>query len=246
MPSSLPRGRSRRWSRCAAYETRGILNTTAAGDTFGAGFLAGEDPIGRRFNQGDEPVEVIGVARDARWVNLRSAEEPFYFRPLSQLYESGLTVHIRTAGDPTALASAVRQTVQRLEPALPISNIRTMTAQFDAALALVGVYGVIAYAVTQRTHEIGVRLALGADRGTIFGLIVRHGMTLVVAGSAIGAAGALGVTRLLSGLLFGVSPTDPGTFVAVACLFALAAFLACVVPARQAMRVDPIAALRCE
>ncbi|MDP6606703.1 MAG: ABC transporter permease [Dehalococcoidia bacterium] len=229
-------------------------------------FWPGESPIGRRFVQGNEPVEVIGVARDTRWVSLRSSDEPSYFRPLTQLYESGVTVHLRTAGDPAALASAVRTTVQRLEPALPVSNIRTMNAQFDAALAqerltatlvtifgvlaavlaLVGIYGVIAYAVTQRTHEIGVRLALGADRGTIFGLIVRHGMTLVVAGTVIGAAGALAVTRLLSGLLFGVSPTDPGTFVAVAGLFGLAASLACVVPARQAMRVDPIAALRCE
>ena len=204
----------------------------------------------------------IGVARDTRWVNLRTRDEPFYFRPLTQSYESGVTVHLRTTRDPAALASAVRATVRRLEPMLPVSNIRTMRAQFDAALAqerltatlvtifgvlaLVGVYGVIAYAVTQRTHEIGVRLALGAARGRIFGRIVRHGMALVVVGTAIGAAGALAVTELLSGLLFGVSPTDPGTFLAVAALFALAAFLACVVPARQAMRVDPIKALRYE
>ena len=229
-------------------------------------FWPGESPVGRRFLQFDGPVEVIGVARDTRWVNLRTRDEPFYFRPLTQSYESGVTVHLRTTRDPAALASAVRATVRRLEPMLPVSNIRTMRAQFDAALAqerltatlvtifgvlaavlaLVGVYGVIAYAVTQRTHEIGVRLALGAARGRIFGRIVRHGMALVVVGTAIGAAGALAVTELLSGLLFGVSPTDPGTFLAVAALFALAAFLACVVPARQAMRVDPIKALRYE
>ena len=229
-------------------------------------FWPGESPVGRRFLLGDESVEVIGVARDTRWVNLRTSDEPYFFLPLSQSYESGVTVHLRTARDPATLASAVRATVQRLEPMLPVSNIRTMSAQFDAALAqerltatlvtvfgvlaavlaFIGVHGVIAYAVTQRTHEIGVRLALGAERGSIFGLIVRHGMTLVVAGSAIGAAGALAVTELLSGLLFGVSPTDAGTFLAVAALFALAAFLACVVPARQAMRVDPITALRYE
>ena len=168
-------------------------------------------------------------------------------------------MHLRTTRDPAALASAVRATVRRLEPMLPVSNIRTMRAQFDAALAqerltatlvtifgvlaavlaLVGVYGVIAYAVTQRTHEIGVRLALGAARGRIFGRIVRHGMALVVVGTAIGAAGALAVTELLSVCSSASSPTDPGTFLAAAALFALAAFLACVVPARQAMRVDP-------
>ena len=229
-------------------------------------FWPGESPVGRRFLQFNGPVEVIGVARDMRWVNLRTRDEPFYFRPLTQAYESGVTVHLRTTRDPATLASAVRATVRRLEPMLPVSNVRTMRAQFDAALAqerltatlvtifgvlaavlaLVGVYGVIAYAVTQRIHEIGVRLALGAARGTIFrpDRPPRHG-----AGGrrhAIGAAGALAVTELLSGLLFGVSPTDPGTFLAVAALFVLAAFLACVVPARQAMCVDPIKALRYE
>ena len=229
-------------------------------------FWPDEDPIGQRFIQGSTPVEVIGVARNSKQVSLRDDRESFYYRPLSQLYESGVTLHIRTTGEPAQMAAAVRRTVQRLEPNLPISNVRTMAQQFDVALAperlattlitvfgvlaavlaMVGVYGVIAYSVTQRTHEIGVRVALGAEHRTIFGLIVRHGITMVLVGSAIGAAMALAATRLLAGLLFGVSPTDPATFLAATCLFGLAAFLACVVPARHAMRVDPIAALRCE
>ena len=227
-------------------------------------FWPGVDPIGRRFIQGNTPVEVIGVAADSRQVSLRDDQEPFYYRPLSQLYESGVTLHVQTAGDPAAMVGSVRRTVQRLEPTLPLSNVRTMTQQLDtslaperimatlvtifgslaAVLAMIGVYGVIAYSVAQRTHEIGVRVALGAEHRTIFGLIVRHGMSMVLAGSVIGTVAAMIATRMLAGLLFGVSPTDPATFAGAALLFGAAAFLACVVPARHAMRIDPIAALR--
>jgi putative ABC transport system permease protein len=173
---------------------------------------------------------------------------------------------VRTSGDPLAAEAALRQIVARIDPQEPLNHVMTMdeivereTSQSEmqtlllgglAALALaiacVGIYGVMAYRVSQRTNEMGIRLALGASRGSILSLVLRHGMKLVLIGVAAGLAAAFVLTRLMSTLLFEVSAFDPLTFVAVACLLTGVALAACYVPAHQAMRLDPMHALRHE
>jgi putative ABC transport system permease protein len=170
---------------------------------------------------------------------------------------------IRTAGDPAAFVPMLRRELQALDKDQPIYNVRTMEevvrtslgtrrvsmllfSVFAGAallLAAVGIYGVMAYSVTQRTHEIGIRMALGAQAGDVLRLVVRQGMTLVLIGIVVGVAGALGLTRVIANLLFGVNAADPVTFVAISLLLAAVAFLACYLPARRAARLDPMNAL---
>jgi putative ABC transport system permease protein len=170
---------------------------------------------------------------------------------------------IRTAGDAAAFAPALRREVQALDKDQPIYNVRTMDdvvanslgtrrvsmqlfAVFAGAallLAALGIYGVMAYSVTQRTQEIGIRMALGAQKSDVLALVIRQGMTLTVIGVAVGLAGALALTRLLANLLFGVAATDPLTFVAIPLLLLFVALVACYLPARRAARLDPTIAL---
>ena len=179
---------------------------------------------------------------------------------------NGMTVTIKTSGDPMALASAAREQVFAIDPDQPIANLNSMSklradsiaperlnlmlftcfAVVALVLASVGIYGVMSYAVTQRTHEIGIRMALGAKPSNVLGMVVRQGMVLTAAGLALGIGGALGATRLMASLLFGVSATDPLTFVAIPLLLAGVALGACFVPARRATKVDPMIALRYE
>jgi putative ABC transport system permease protein len=175
-------------------------------------------------------------------------------------------VVIRSSGDPLALTASVREAVREVDRDLPIANIRSMdqimsnmagNARFRtlllgvfAAVALllaaIGIYGVISYSVAQRAREIGIRIAIGAQNRDVLSLVVGQGMKLALIGVGVGIAGALAFTRVLSGMLFNVSATDPLTFVGVSTLLALVALLACYVPARRAMSVDPMVALRCE
>ena len=177
-----------------------------------------------------------------------------------------LDIVIRAASDPLAEVAAVRHEILAIDADQPIAEVRTMeqriaeslsSRRFNmlllglfAALALVlasvGIYGLVAYSVTQRTHEIGVRVALGAQKGDVLALIVGEGMTLALLGVGIGLAGALALTRMMSGLLFAVSPTDPATFATITVILALVALAASYVPARRAARVNPLAALRSE
>jgi putative ABC transport system permease protein len=177
-----------------------------------------------------------------------------------------MQVVVRTAGDPLLAASTVRREIARLDPDQPISDVRTMDqrigrslearrfsmlllAVFAAvalALAAIGIYGIIAYAVTERTHEIGVRLALGAQRRDVVSMIVGQGMAMTAAGTAVGIVAALMTARLMTGLLFGVSAIDPLTFVVIPLLVAAVALVACWLPARRATTVDPLVALRTE
>jgi predicted permease len=220
-------------------------------------------------------LRVVGIAKNAPQDEWTAKPEPeaylAAFQNREYLQSPGahfayLTLVVRTTGDPAALAGAVKQTVWSFDRNLPISEVFTMegavalvTAQprfemlllavFAAVallLAAIGIYGVMSYSVSRRTHEIGIRVSLGADRATVMRLVLGQGLKLAAAGSAAGLSGALLLSRTMRGLLYGVQPTDPATFVTVALVLAAVALLASYLPARRATRVDPIAALRCE
>ncbi|HEU4713071.1 MAG TPA: ABC transporter permease [Pyrinomonadaceae bacterium] len=225
-----------------------------------------EEPLGKRLMtvMDDKPYEIIGVVGDIRHRSLEFAPYAAMYMPTRE--HGGTNVVIRTQGDPLTLVPAVRGVVQAIDPDQPIAAIRTMDEWVDtstatpryrttllalfAALAMIlaatGIYGVMSYSVAQRTHEIGVRMALGARRVDVLRLVVRQGMLLVVIGLAIGLAGAVALTRVLATLLFGVTAKDPLTFVAVAALLSAVALIACYIPARRATKVNPLEALRYE
>jgi putative ABC transport system permease protein len=224
-----------------------------------------EEPLGKRLvmSFGNQPFEIVGIVGDIRHRALESQPRACMYMPT---YEGGMNVVMRTKGDPNSLAAAVRNEVKGIDPDQPVANLRTMDqwlatsvatpryrttlialfALVALVLAATGIYGVMSYSVTQRTHEIGVRMALGARRVDVLALVVRQGMVLVVAGVALGLVGAFALTRVMSTLLFGVTAKDPLTFVGVAALLTLVAFVACYVPARRATKVDPLIALRYE
>jgi predicted permease len=228
------------------------------------------DAIGRRIQQGPNdslPRLVVGIAKDTRHENMTSPTEPFFFLPLGQSYSATMSLVMRSSGrDAAALTADLRREVKALDNALPIHRIRTMTEMrgqslemqrtvasmlgaFGALalfLASVGVFGVMSYLVSQRTRELGVRIALGARPASVLSLVVSQGVRMAMIGVGVGLVLALGATRLLSGMLYGVSPTDPVVFGGVALLLTAAAALASWVPARRATRVDPVVALRAE
>jgi predicted permease len=223
------------------------------------------DPIGQKLQGGSDPIEVAGVVPDAVY---RSAIEtdplPFYYLLLAQNYESGVTLHIRTAGDPLSVLPAVRQAVRDVDPELVVARPHLLREEFDRSigdqrmmatmvglfgaialvLAAVGLYGVMAHLADQRRTEIGIRMALGAQPGAILRLILVQGLRLVLLGSALGLAGALAGTRYVQSQLFGVQSTDPATFAGVWAVLVTVGVIACLVPARRAMRVNPAIALR--
>jgi predicted permease len=228
-------------------------------------FLPGEDPIGKSFQRGGDrtPYTIVGVVGDMRRQAITRDPIPEVLWPHSQR-PWGMSLAVRTAGDPLALAHTVRDTIRSLDRAAVIRSITTLDRQLDgrlaerrfqtgllaafAALALllavIGIYSLMHYAVAGRTRELGVRLALGAQRRDIFDLVLGHAAKLVAFGLAIGIAGALWLTRALSTLLYGVSAHDPWTYAAVAGLLGATALLAAAIPARRATRSDPLLALR--
>ena len=224
--------------------------------------------VGKRLrldSQGDY-LEVVGVVRDVKYRQL--AERPVFFgyRPLSQRYRSAMTLHVRTTADPLAVINQVQAEVKALDSDLPLTNVETMQehmrlplaparllALLSSALgvlalllAAIGLYGVMAYIVSSRTHEIGIRIALGAQTGGVRRLVVGQGMRLALIGIALGLIAAFGLTRVLQSVLYGVGATDPLTFIGVAVLLLAVALLACYIPARRATKVDPLLALRYE
>ena len=233
-----------------------------------------ESPIGKRFGfeeKNPNEIEIVGVARDAKYTSQRDSVEPTVYQSWRQvLGRMGFaTFEVRTAGDPSTVVAGVRQAMHEVDSNLPLSNIRTQVQQADETLSMermfaklltlfgliaqqlaaIGLYGVIAYVVSQRTHEIGIRMALGADRRSVLMMVVRQGMVLTVAGIAIGLAAAYVLTKYLESLtsmLFGVEPRDPWTFAVIAVGLGLVALIACLVPARRATKVDPLRALRYE
>jgi predicted permease len=241
-----------------------VINETLAREQF-----PGEDPVGKRltYNWGDDlEAEIVGVVKDVHETSLTEAPAAAFYVPLTQFPAGNLNVIIRTTGDPMALAGAARAKVRALDPDLPIASVRTMESVVSAAaarsrmrsyllgglaglallLAAIGLYGIISYGVTQRRGEIGVRMALGADRAEILRLVVGQGMALTAAGLVLGVAGGLALSRLLRSLLYGVTATDPVTFVAVVLTLGAVSLLASWLPARRAARVDPVIALRAQ
>ncbi len=237
-------------------------------ETFAKSFIGDEDPIGKRVQALDWQLhEVVGVVGDAKQWGLdrqASAEIYFSFSQLSLGQEATLVV--RADADPAALTSSVRNAIGEVTHDAPVTRVRTMEQVVDESMAsskfnmilmtifagvalvmaAIGLYGVIAYSVSQQTHEIGIRMALGASRSSVLSLVLRNGMSLALAGVGVGVAAALGLTRLIATLLYGVSPTDPLTFVVIALMLTGVALVACFVPALRATRVDPMVALRYE
>ena len=248
-------------------ETKEPQKTVIINEAFAREYFPDEDPLGKRLiiDLGESfRCEIIGVTRDIRQFSLQSQSTPTMYLPTINVGRPNLVV--RTSGDPLAMSSAVRAAVQSIDKDQPVANVasmeqilsssvgeprfRTLLFSVFAALALVlagvGIYGVMSYTVARRTHEIGIRMALGARPGDTVKLVVGEGLTLALIGVAVGLAGAFGLTRLMSSLLFGVSATDPLTFAVIAVLLTGVAAAACYIPARRATRVDPMTALRCE
>jgi putative ABC transport system permease protein len=229
-------------------------------------YWPGEDPIGRSLDAGGMHLRVIGVAGDTRATGVEEMPEPTLYQPNRQIGVNNLALVIRTAGDPVALTAAVRRAVASIDRDIAISGVRTMPqvvsdyltpwkilmtllgafALVALVIAAVGIYGVMAYAVAQRTHEIGIRMALGADRAGVLRMVLRQAILLAVAGVALGVLGTLGATRALSFLLYGVSAGDPVIIAAVAGSLALVALAASWIPALRATNVDPAVAMRAE
>jgi putative ABC transport system permease protein len=238
-------------------------------ETFAQRFVPGPQPIGQRLNLGGsakDVLEIIGVVADVKNDDLEERPDPTMYVPYAQNVSLTMNLVIRTTQDPIPLASAVRSEARSLDPVLPVSNVKTVSqmiyersspkrlmtyilavfALCALLLSAVGIYGVMSYAVTQRTQEIGIRMALGAQALDVLKLVVKNGMMLALVGVAIGLAGAFALTRLLANLLFRVTPTDALTFGAVSLCLIVVALLACYIPARRATKVDPLVALRDE
>jgi len=227
------------------------------------------DALNRRFSfRGPEGpfIRIVGVAGDGKYFNIAEEPRPFAWTPLAQDYSSNGALVVRTTSTPTSIFGNVRREIQAVDPNLPLFDVKTFTEHmrlslFPARIAAtvlgvfglvalllsaIGIYGITSYAVAQRTREIGIRMALGAQLGDVLKLVLSHGVKLTIIGVAIGLLGAYLVTRAITSVLYGVSATDPLTFVAVSLLLVFVALLACYVPAKKATKVDPLVALRYE
>jgi putative ABC transport system permease protein len=246
-------------------------NVIVIDEEFARRYWPNEDAVGKRIRMGREekaPVlTVVGIVGRVKMegLNQDSNRVQGYFA-FAQLPLSGMTVIIKAAGDPNQLIASAREQVKAVDPDQPIYNIRTMNeirsesvaperlnltllsifAGIALVLAVVGIYGVMSYSVTQRTHEIGIRMAIGAQPRDVFRMVLGQGMLLALIGVGIGLIGAFGLTRLMTSMLFGVAPTDPATFAAIALLLTIVALIACYLPGRRATKVDPVVSLRYE
>jgi predicted permease len=254
-------------------DTENSMRVTVVNETFAKKFFpelgSAEEVVGKRVSftwKGAPFMQIVGVIRDGKYFNIAEEPRSFMALPMLQDYSTGISLVVRTAGDPGPMTAVVQKQVQSLDSRLMILGAKTMSEHMGLSLfparvvatilggfgllalilAAIGIYGITSYSVAQRTREIGIRMALGADRGRISRLIVRHGMVLAGTGLAIGLVMALMVTKFMSSLLLGVSPTDPLTYFAIPVVLALVALAACLVPAGRATKVDPMIALRWE
>jgi putative ABC transport system permease protein len=225
----------------------------------------GRDPVGQQIliGAGAKPVTIVGIVADVHQ-DLATDAGPAVFRPWAQTPLWTATLVVRTAGDPLAFANTVRTQILHVDPDQPVYNVQSMEDVEEAdlgqrrlvlrllglfagialALTIVGVYGVIAYSVTQRTRELGIRRALGAQQRSILGLVLGEGLGMTLAGVAIGVCGGIALTRVMKAMLFRVSVTDPKTFAGVAVVLVFLALTACYIPAKRAAKIDPMVALR--
>jgi predicted permease len=250
-------------------ERKNVENVVVVNETMAHRYWAGrpiQEVLGQKVKIWGSDLTIVGIAKDGKYQTLGEKPQPFFYLPLLQAYAARVVLHVRTAGDPAQVAGAVRATVRGIDPDLPLTAVRTMEqhlsisvfAQRLAAsflggfgmlalfLAMIGLYSVVRYAVSQRTRELGVRMALGAQPREVTGMVVREGMILAAAGLGLGAAASVAVGRLLQSQLLGVSATDPAVFLGVAALLALICAAASWLPARAAAAVDPMVVLRSE
>ena len=258
----LLRGRSFTDHEVATAARVAIINSVAARD-----FFPGEDPLGRQITEGNAVYEIVGIVGDVRMRGLTRRISPMVYRPQAPAHTwNSATLVVRTHGSPMAFVESVRRVVHEIDPAQPLANVRTLDDVVDASvaerrltlvllgsfaavallLAAIGLYGVIAYVVTQRTREFGIRFALGARRRDVFQLVLRQGMKLVVIGLVLGVVGAFSLTHLLTNLLYEIKPNDPLAFIGVSTVLLTVALFAAWLPARRAARVHPMEALRYE
>jgi putative ABC transport system permease protein len=247
------------------------LNSIVIDEEFAKRYWPNEDPVGKRVRLGTEndapKLEVLGVVGRVKMesLNQNSDRVQGYF-PFNQTPDNGMTVLIKGASDPNLLISSVRGAIREIDPDQPIYSVRTMNeiraesvagerlnltllslfAGIALVLAIVGIYGVMSYSVTQRTHEIGIRMAIGARPRDVFKMVLGQGMKLALLGVVIGLASAFALTRLMETMLFGVEPTDKLTFAAISIMLITVALLACYLPGRRATKVEPTISLRYE
>jgi len=255
-------------------ELREERHVTIVNQAFVDAYLQGVEPLGQKAaiymkslaESEIQPSEIIGVVGDVHQMGLDSAPDPTVYWPHPELVMSGMTILVRTSGDPQALLPAIRSELHQLDAELPLAGVATMDqlladsisrsrftmlllaifAAFALLLAAVGIYGLVAYSVAQRTQELGVRVAMGAQTGDILRLVLKQGARLILFGAALGLLAALALSRVMASLLFSVRAIDPLTMAAVPIFLALVALLACYIPARRATKVDPLVALRYE
>jgi predicted permease len=254
-----------------ANDTEGAQKVAIVNEAMAKKFWPNQSPIGREFtgvSESARPMRIVGVVRNSRTVGLNGPMSTFFYVPFSQVYTSLATLQVRTAGPPENMAATVREQILAIAPTVPITEVRSMLDSLETlngflvyevaaglagslgllgvVLAVVGVFGVISFSVSQRTHEIGIRMALGAGSGSVLRMILRQGAWIIVSGLFLGVGLALVIARLVGNFLTGVSPFDPVTYISVTLGLAAVALLACYVPARRAASVDPMVALRYE